>query len=40
MGQLNPGIKEIDLVELFGLNTIKYLRETCSLNMTMNDKAG
>ena len=32
---LNPSIKEIDFVELFGLNTTKYLREMCSLNMSM-----
>ena len=37
---VNPSIKEIDFVKLFGLNTTKYLRETCSLNMSMNDKAG
>ena len=37
---LNLGIKENDLVELFGLNTTKYLRETCSLNIPMNDKTG
>ena len=40
IGNLNLGIgiKENDLVELFRLNTTKYLRETCSLNMPMNDK--
>ena len=37
---LNLSIKENDTVELFGLNTTKYLRETCSLNMPMNDKTG
>ena len=40
IGNLNFCIKENDLVELFGLNTTKYLRETCSLNMPMNDKTG
>ena len=40
IGNLNLGIKENDLVELFGLNTTKYLRETCSLNMPMNDETG
>ena len=40
IGNLNPSIKEIDLLELFGLNTTKYLREACSLNMPMNDKKG
>ena len=40
IGNLNVSIKENDLVELFGLNTTKYLRETCSLNMPMNDKTG
>ena len=40
IGNLNLGIKENDLVELFGLNTTKYLRETCLLNMPMNDKTG
>ena len=39
-GNLNFGIKENDLVELFGLNITKYLREMCSLNMPMNDKTG
>ena len=38
IGNLNPTIKEIDLPELFGLNTTKYLRETCSLNIPRNDK--
>ena len=33
IGIVNPSIKEIDLVELFGLNTTKYLKETRSLNM-------
>ena len=37
-GKLNPSIKEVDLVELFGLNTTEYLRETYSLNMPMDDK--
>ena len=32
IGNLNPSIKKIDLVELFRQNTIKYL-EMCSLNM-------
>ena len=40
IGYLNPSIKEIDLVKLFGLSTTKYLRETCSLNMQMNDNTG
>ena len=40
IGNLNPSINENDLVELFGLNTIKYLRETCSPNMPLNDKTG
>ena len=40
IGNLNFCIKENDLVELFGLNTTKYLKETCSLNMPMNDKTG
>ena len=40
IGNLNPSIKEIDLLELFGLNTTKYLREAYSLNMPMNDKKG
>ena len=40
IGNYNLGIKENDLVELFGLNTTKYLGETCSLNMPMNDKTG
>ena len=40
IGNLNPSIKEIDLVGLFGLNTTKYLREMCPLNMPMNDKTG
>ena len=40
IGNLKLGIKENDLVELFGLNTTKDLRETCSLNMPMNDKTG
>ena len=40
IGSLNPSIKEINLVELFGLNTTKYLREMCSLNMPKNDKTG
>ena len=35
IGNLNLGTKESDLVELFGLNPTKYLRETCSLNMPM-----
>ena len=38
VGNLNLAIKENDLVELFRLNTTKYLREMCSLNMSMNDK--
>ena len=37
---LNLSIKVIDLVKLFGLNTTKCLRESCSLNMPMNDKTG
>ena len=40
IGNLNVSIKENDLVELFGLTTTKYLRETCTLNMLMNDKTG
>ena len=40
IGNYNLGIKENDLVELFGLNTTKYLRETCSRNMPMNNKTG
>ena len=40
MGILNSSIKEIDLVELFRLNTTKYLIETCSLNMRMKNKTG
>ena len=40
IGNLNLDIKENDLVELFSLNTSKYLRETCSLSMPMNDKTG
>ena len=40
IGNLNLGIDENDLTELFGLNTTKYLIETCSLNMPMNDKTG
>ena len=40
IGNLNLSIKENDLVELFGLRTTKYLRETCSLNMLVNDKTG
>ena len=40
IGNLNPNIKQIDPVEFFGLNTTKYLRETCSLNMPMNDMIG
>ena len=40
IGNYNLGVKENDLVELFGLNNTKYLRETCSLNMPMNDKTG
>ena len=40
IGNLNLGVKENDLAELFGLNTTKYLRGTCSLNMPMNDKTG
>ena len=38
IGNLNLSIRENDLVELFGLSTTKYLRETCTLNMPMNDK--
>ena len=38
IGNLNPSVKENDLVELFRMSTNKYLRETCSLNMPMNDK--
>ena len=37
---LNVAIKESDLVELFELSATKYLRETCPLNMPMNDKTG
>ena len=37
---LNLGIKENNLVELFGLSTTKYLRETYSINMPMNDMTG
>ena len=37
---LSSSSKEIDLVELFRLNTTKYLRETCFLNMLMNNKTG
>ena len=42
VGNLNPSIKENYLLENepFGLNTTKYLRETCSMNMPMNDKTG
>ena len=40
IGNLNLGIKENDLVEFFRLNTTKYLRQTCSLSMPMNDKTG
>ena len=40
IGNLNLGIKENDLAELFGVITTKYLKETCSLNMPMNDKTG
>ena len=36
----NPNIKENDLGELFGLTVTNYLKETCSLNKLMNDKAG
>ena len=32
--------KRIDLVELFGLNTTKYLREISSLKMPINDETG
>ena len=38
IGNLNLVVKENDLVELFRLNATKYLRETRSLNMSMNDK--
>ena len=38
IGNLSHSIKEINLVEFLGLNMTKYLRETCSLNMLMNDK--
>ena len=37
IGSFNPSIKEINIVELLVLNTTKYLRETCSLNMPLND---
>ena len=40
IGILSLSIKENDLVELFGQNTTKYLRETRSLNMPVNDKTG
>ena len=38
IGNVNPSVKEIDLVELSSLNTTKYLREMCFLNMPMNGK--
>ena len=40
IGNLNLSIKVIDLVKLFGLNTTKCFRESCSLNVPMNDKTG
>ena len=40
IGNSNLCSKEKDLRELFGLNATKYLRETCSLNLAMNDETG
>ena len=40
IGRFNSSIKEINIEELLGLNTTKYLRETCSLNMPLNDDTG
>ena len=38
-GNLNPSIKKM-IFGLFELNITKNLRETCSLNMSINDKTG
>ena len=38
IGNLNVSIKEYDLAEVFGLNTTKYFRETCYVNMLINDE--
>ena len=29
-----------DLHELYGLRSTKYLRETCKMNLSMNEKTG
>ena len=40
IGNLNFDTKIDDLYELFGLRSTKYLRETCKINMPVNEKTG
>ena len=40
IGNVSTSIKENDLLQRFGLNTTKYLRQMCSLNMPMKSKTG
>ena len=40
IGNLGFATKVNDLYELFGLKTTKYLRETCKIDLTVNEKTG
>ena len=40
MGNINNDLNIKDLIELFGLETTKYLKENCSITMPINRKTG
>ena len=40
MGNLSVDITKQDFCELFGLNSTSYLRDTCSIDFSINNKTG
>ena len=40
MGNLLEDITKQDICELFGLNSTSYLRETCNMDFSINNKTG
>ena len=40
IGNLNTGVVEEDLNQLFGIRSTKYLQHTCSIKMPVNQKTG
>ena len=40
MGNLNKGITEEDVNQLFGLKTTVYFRQTCSIEMPLDKNTG